>query len=431
MKAKIIIPFSIIITIILAAAVYFWFCFFPNSVINGTSVSCLSVNAALEKIKNEDKTEIILVENGEEIQKIKIKEIADVKYDVNKINEVLKLYRYKTVNTAVVFEIKPKDNFKDTLNKINENRTEQSSSKVEFNEDEFEYEVIRGEIGNKIDIDKLAEDIINNKNKKAEFELSDYYYEYDFSKDEANENKAEFANKKYSGKIEYELFDDEVFVLDKKTFGNWFTDDGIDEECVEAFLTDFKEKTNTAYTKRTFKNKHGKIIELEPSEYGWIMDVKKEKEEIIDTILNKKQVKRRPYYSQEAAKYSKMNDIGDKYVEVDKDNQHLYFIDNGIVKLETDVVTGRYNTEYETKDGLHFVWIKQSNRYLTGPGYNCYVYRFMAFYRGQGFHDATWRNKFGGEVYKSNGSHGCVNMPKEKALDLYELVWVGCPVIVY
>lgn len=35
---------------------------------------------------------------------------------------------------------------------------------------------------------------------------------------------------------------------------------------------------------------------------------------------------------------------------------------------------------------------------------------FAAFHNIPGFHNAPWRNQFGGSIWKANGSHGCVNM---------------------
>ena len=55
----------------------------------------------------------------------------------------------------------------------------------------------------------------------------------------------------------------------------------------------------------------------------------------------------------------------------------------------------------------------------------------MPFNGGIGFHDANWRGEFGGAIYKTNGSHGCVNLPPSKAAALYELVYKGMPVICY
>ncbi len=36
-----------------------------------------------------------------------------------------------------------------------------------------------------------------------------------------------------------------------------------------------------------------------------------------------------------------------------------------------------------------------------------------------------------GDIYKTNGSHGCINTPLEAAKTIYETVSVGTPVIVY
>ncbi len=46
-------------------------------------------------------------------------------------------------------------------------------------------------------------------------------------------------------------------------------------------------------------------------------------------------------------------------------------------------------------------------------------------------HDATWRNKFGGSIYLTEGSHGCINLPKSKAAEIFDNVSKGEPVIVY
>ena len=46
-------------------------------------------------------------------------------------------------------------------------------------------------------------------------------------------------------------------------------------------------------------------------------------------------------------------------------------------------------------------------------------------------HDAGWRSAFGGSIYLSSGSHGCVNMPRAKAEELFDILPVGTPVIVY
>ena len=55
----------------------------------------------------------------------------------------------------------------------------------------------------------------------------------------------------------------------------------------------------------------------------------------------------------------------------------------------------------------------------------------MPFNRNIGFHDAKWRSKFGGDIYKTSGSHGCINMPPSNAKILFENINTGFPVICY
>ena len=73
----------------------------------------------------------------------------------------------------------------------------------------------------------------------------------------------------------------------------------------------------------------------------------------------------------------------------------------------------------------------EEGRTLRGENYATFVNYWMAFYNHYGLHDATWRREFGGDIYLTDGSHGCVNLPKDKAGELFELVEVGTPVIVY
>ena len=56
---------------------------------------------------------------------------------------------------------------------------------------------------------------------------------------------------------------------------------------------------------------------------------------------------------------------------------------------------------------------------------------WMPFNGGIGFHDANWRSSFGGEINKTGGSHGCINLPPDRVPAFYEQVYKGMPVICY
>jgi lipoprotein-anchoring transpeptidase ErfK/SrfK len=56
---------------------------------------------------------------------------------------------------------------------------------------------------------------------------------------------------------------------------------------------------------------------------------------------------------------------------------------------------------------------------------------FIQFSYNVGIHDASWRSTFGGEIYKTSGSHGCINVPLKKAKKIFDNIEAGTPVVAY
>ena len=117
------------------------------------------------------------------------------------------------------------------------------------------------------------------------------------------------------------------------------------------------------------------------------------------------------------------------YIDVDITNQTLTYFVNGAVVLSTPCVTG--SPGRSTPRGLFHINSCIPGKYLNGPTWHVWVDRWMRFAGGCGIHDATWRKSFGGNIYKTNGSHGCVNIPHDQALALYNMVGVGTTVYVH
>lgn len=118
-----------------------------------------------------------------------------------------------------------------------------------------------------------------------------------------------------------------------------------------------------------------------------------------------------------------------KYILVDISNQTLKYYVKGKVKLKSNVVTGGPGNR--TPKGHFRLRSKSRNITLRGNGYSSYVKYWMAFIGSEyGIHDASWRSKFGGTIYKKNGSHGCPNMPRKNAAKLYKMAPIGTRVII-
>ena len=107
----------------------------------------------------------------------------------------------------------------------------------------------------------------------------------------------------------------------------------------------------------------------------------------------------------------------DTYIDVSIENQLVTYFKNKEKVFQSPCVTGNLNANRGTPTGVYSIKCKIPGKRLIGPTWDCWVNRWMRFTNNSiGFHDASWRSSFGGEIYKTDGSHGCVNLPKDKAL---------------
>ena len=124
-----------------------------------------------------------------------------------------------------------------------------------------------------------------------------------------------------------------------------------------------------------------------------------------------------------------------KRVEVSISQQTLWYIENDEVVFSSPIVSGDVPTGRSTPTGTYYVQRMVSPNTLRGSDYTEYVDYWIGWDNAGGhllgFHDASWRSEFGGEIYLTDGSHGCVNMPTDKAAQLYASVEIGTPVYIY
>lgn len=120
------------------------------------------------------------------------------------------------------------------------------------------------------------------------------------------------------------------------------------------------------------------------------------------------------------------------YVDVDIASQTVTYYENGVAKLQCSCVTGNVSNGNGTPTGTYSIMTKVPGKYLIGRTWKCWVDRWMQFTPDHiGLHDANWRSSFGSDIYKTNGSHGCVNLPHDAATSLYDMVSVGTTVVVH
>ena len=119
------------------------------------------------------------------------------------------------------------------------------------------------------------------------------------------------------------------------------------------------------------------------------------------------------------------------YIYISIKNQKLWFYKNKELFLSSNIVSGNKGIT-DTPKGTFKIRSKATDIHLIGEDYKTWVNYWMLFNSGYqiGLHDATWRSSFGGNIYKYDGSHGCINLPFNIAKKIYRNAPVGTPVIV-
>ena len=245
----------------------------------------------------------------------------------------------------------------------------------------------------------------------------------------------EQAQKDLAGVTITYQFGDQSEVLDSDRILSWLKEqeDGnvaIDEQQAKAFVKELAEKYDTAYTTRTFHTTGGRDIQIAQGDYGWRIDQEAETKHLLELLAAKQSATCEPIYAQTAAVHAK-NDWGTTYVEVSLTDQYLWLYKDGHCILESYFVSGNPTRGHATPKGIYGLTYKTRDATLSGEGYDSKVKYWMPFNRNVGLHDAPWRKTFGGQIYRNNGSHGCINLPPANAAKIYENVDKNTPVIVY
>ncbi len=233
-----------------------------------------------------------------------------------------------------------------------------------------------------------------------------------------------FDRKALSGLLAVEKEGSFDFVRDESGEFTW------DEEQVGKAVDKLADTYDTYGKPREYETTEGSVVKLEKGTYGTELDRQAEKEWLYEALKERRSQKHIPAYKREAWVRGK-NDIGDTFVEINLTKQNLLFYLDGKLEIDTPIVTGDMLRHRETPEGVYFIYAKQKNRILRGPGYASHVNYWMPVKGGVGIHDALWRDEFGGGIYEKDGSHGCINIPLEAAEELYGMAEVGMPVIIY
>lgn len=308
----------------------------------------------------------------------------------------------------------------------------------EFSEKRKSFEIVAETPGTMLDMDKAEEMIANavlNQETEIDLEEQDCYITAKVTaKDKKLNEYLALANLWLETNIVYDWNGTEVLV-DRERVQEWISFDKnkpvLDEEAVAEFVSGTARELDTYGKKRSFTTALGIELTLPGGAYGWKTDREGETEELLQLIYQGRTMNKEPLYISKGASKGK-DDIGSSYVEADLSNQHLYLYQNGELVLETDFVSGNMSKSgCMTPPGVFGLTYKTTKAVLRGEDYETPVNYWMPFNGNVGMHDATWRARFGGDIYLTGGSHGCINLPLKMAAQIYQYVSTGFPVICY
>lgn len=242
-------------------------------------------------------------------------------------------------------------------------------------------------------------------------------------------------------------FGDQTATLDGNTIKDWLQfdekgqllmDDNTFHQHIADYVAQLAATYNTVGTEREFHTTSGRTVYVYSSVYGWAIDQAAEAAQLAQEIQSGTQTTREPIYEQTANSHG-LNDLGNTYIEVDLSNQHMYYYQSGSLIFDSEFVSGNMSySDRQTHAGIFTLYSKTSPSVLRGDKKPDGTYEYeepvdywMPFDGGIGFHDAPWRDAFGGDIYLTNGSHGCINLPPENAAVLYSIIDYNVPIVCF
>lgn len=446
----IIISFCVLLVLYFGITIYF-----SNHFYFGSTISCVNVSGkTVEEVEEQmiaevEEYKLGLEESGNIKEQIKGSDI-DLKYNssgkVKELKEkqnpfgwIVGIFDKKDskVEEVVTYDEKLLQEALDKLSCFDLNNIiEPQNPSFQYKEDGY---VIAEEVnGNKINRDILYDEVVNailKGEKTINLEVSGCYEKpkYNSESQEVIDVK-DLLNKYIGGQITYS-FGDKTETLNGVIINDWLkVDDNLqitfDEKKMKSYLDKLSDTYDTVGKARDFRTSMQTIKKVSGGDYGWLINENEEIQKLIEAIKEGQIITKEPVYIQTGLSREN-NDIGNTYVEINMAKQHLWFYKNGSLVVDGDVVTGNVNNNCSTPTGIYKLKYKQKDATLKGDNYATQVSFWMPFNGGIGIHDANWRYEFGGNIYMTNGSHGCVNSPYYLANTIFDNIEADTPIICY
>lgn len=331
-----------------------------------------------------------------------------------------------------------------------ENQIAPTDAYIQYKDGSFS--IIEETLGSKFNIEELLKNIkvalSEGKQQLDVTKANGYVKPHVYKDDQDLNNQLKAANEYCLSAITYTTPKGKEIALDGSTLITWLSkqddgsytkDESVFKEKLTAFVKELASQYNSIGATRTFTGKDGQSHTVSGGTYGFRVSTDSEVSALLKMINeNKSENNRIPEHTGQLPS-GENGGLGTTYLEINITKQHLWFVKDGSVVLESDFVSGKESDPTRlTPSGTYYIYNKERNRVLRGTKqpngkyeYESPVSYWMPFNKGIGLHDASWRSTFGRDIYINSGSHGCINLPTGFAGSLYSQIYVNLPVVVY
>lgn len=317
-------------------------------------------------------------------------------------------------------------NLTNSLNQYNEEKCVKYTDAYLSN-DGSHYVIIPESYGTTVDVAKVVEYVRENEQKvDLKVNLVDYFEKPQVVTDDI-QYLADNLNKYVDWHVTYGNGLSIASSFDKVTYIEGSFTPQLNKDFIKEQLKEVSKTYNTVGDTRLFVTNQGQQIEVSGGTWGSYIDDDAEYDYIVELFeKGESEENRNPILE------SDRDEIGNTYIEISIEEQHMWYYNNGICLLDTDVVTGDLSRNRGTPRGVYYVIEHLKEKWMTGGDYRTLAHRWMRLtWSGVGIHDAYWRYSFGGNIYKYDGSHGCINTPSKAMYDLYDMTKNLIPVVIY
>ena len=427
--------------------------FYEGTTINGKDVSYRTVDVIKKSIRSDiSKYSLTVMEKDGSTEVLSSEDVGWAYVDDGKVDEFMESqdakHWYKHFRDGQDFAISAgttydREKAAESIRKLyalqEENVTKPVNAALVQNADGM-YEVTPEVEGNLLIAEKVEKQILNaldqGKSSVSLVEPDCYEHPKIFKDNENLCRRRDQWNRLLSIHLTY-AFGDNYEDIDREVLLPYITDDGenvtLSTDFVPDLVYDWGGKYDSFGLERWFRTYSGEDVLVPGGDYGWCINIDETIAKVKSELENADSGVKEVIWLYEAMGWDNDGLTG-TYVEVSLDQQKLWCYKDYELIVATDVVTGQPTGDRETARGIFAIDAKKSPATLGRmdvQGYSSPVSWWCPFNGGQGLHDAPWRGAFGGNIYLSNGSHGCVNIPVDRMEDIYNAVSIGTAVVVY